>query len=307
MTPLSFETIDFRSHGTTLRGRLYRPAGEAPHPAVIMAHGTSATIAMVADRYAEVFQASGLAVLLYDHRNFGASDGEPRYEINPWVQARGYLDAISYLESVSGIERDSIALWGDSYSAAQALIVAAVDGRAAAVVAQVPSVGRRPAPPDPDGSLFYALGETLREGAVDGGPDDTVGPLPVVSADQLSAPSLLQPIQAFRWFIEYGGRYGTGWENRVTRVVPETPCPFHPGIAAPHLDQPALFMVAPGDEMPGSSPEVARTVFDLMPEPKELCEIDGGHFGLLYHPGNLFDRASGTQADFLRRVLCRGE
>jgi hypothetical protein len=49
----------------------------------------------------------------------------------------------------------------------------------------------------------------------------------VVSADQLNTPSLLTPIQAFRWFIEYGGRYGTGWQNRANRVLPATPCPFH--------------------------------------------------------------------------------
>ena len=38
----------------------------------------------------EVFQQAGMAVLLYDHRNFGLSDGVPRQEINKWVQARGY-------------------------------------------------------------------------------------------------------------------------------------------------------------------------------------------------------------------------
>ena len=31
------------------------------------------------------------------------------------------------------------------------------------------------------------------------------GPMPVVSSDQLSNPSLLKPIQAFRWFVDQGG------------------------------------------------------------------------------------------------------
>lgn len=48
-----------------------------------MAHGYSATRRrMTADNYAEVFQASGLAVLLYDHYGFGDSQGEPRLQIN---------------------------------------------------------------------------------------------------------------------------------------------------------------------------------------------------------------------------------
>ena len=268
-----------------------------------MAHGTSATISMTADRYAEVFQESGFAVLLYDHRNFGGSGGQPRQEINPWVQALGYCDAMTYIESVPGIDRDAIAIWGDSYSAAEVIVVGAVDERPAAVVAQIPAIGARPAPPDQGGALFAALCDTLGDGSVSGGPADTIGPLPVVSADQLHTPSLLTPIQAFRWFIEYGGRHGTGWENRVTRVLPPTPCPFHAGIAGPYLLHPLLMLIAPEDEMPGANPEVSRAVYNSVPGPKQLLEIDGGHFGLLHHPSDLFDRASRAQSEFLLRTL----
>jgi len=51
-----------------------------------MAHGFSATRSMTIDKYAEAFCANGFAVLLYDHRGFGASGGEPRLEVNPWTQ-----------------------------------------------------------------------------------------------------------------------------------------------------------------------------------------------------------------------------
>ena len=298
-----FADVEFASQGAVLRGRLYRPPGSEPVPVVVMAHGTSATITMTADRYAEVFRESGFAVLLYDHRNFGGSGGEPRQEINPWVQVRGYRDAMTYLESVPGIDREAIAIWGDSYSAAEVIVVGAVDERPAAVVAQIPAIGAHLPPPDPDGALFFALRDTVRDGSIDGGPRDTTGPLPVVSADQLGMPSLLTPIQAFRWFIEYGGRHGTGWENRVTRVVPSTPCPFHAGIAAPHLVHPLLMMIAPEDEMVGANPEVSRAAYDSVPGRKELVEIDGGHFGLLHHPSVEFDQASTAQSDFLQRML----
>lgn len=298
-----FTNVEFESQGAVLRGRLYRPPGTEPVPVVVMAHGTSATITMAADRYAEVFRESGFAVLLYDHRNFGASGGEPRQEINPWVQVRGYCDAMTFVEALPGIDREAIAIWGDSYSAAEVIVVGAVDNRPAAIVAQIPAIGARLAPPDPDGALFAALRDTLRDGSVDGGPQDTTGPLPVVSADQLHTPSLLTPIQAFRWFIEYGGRHGSGWENRVTRVLPPTPCPFHAGIAAPHLLDPLLMLIAPEDEMPAADPEVSRAAYHSVRGPKELVEIDGGHFGLLYHPSVLFDQASSAQRDFLLRSL----
>jgi alpha-beta hydrolase superfamily lysophospholipase len=43
-----------------------------------MAHGTSATVQMVAIEYARAFARAGIAALIYDHRNFGRSGGEPR-------------------------------------------------------------------------------------------------------------------------------------------------------------------------------------------------------------------------------------
>ena len=298
-----FVNVEFESQQAVLRGRLYRPEGNGPFPVVVMTHGTSATITMTTDHYAEAFREAGLAVLLYDHRNFGSSGGEPRQQINPWVQARGYRDAMTYLESAPGVDPDAMAIWGDSYSAAEVIAVGAVDERPAAIVAQIPAMGPHLPPPDPDGSLFAALHDTLLQGPIDTEPAETTGPLPVVSADQMATASLLTPIQAFRWFIEYGGRHGTGWENRVTRVLPATPCRFHAGIAAPYLVRPLLMMIAPQDEMPGANPEVSRAAYDAVPGPKELVEMDGGHFGLLHHPSVLFDQASATQCEFLVRTL----
>jgi hypothetical protein len=298
-----FDTVEFESEGAVLRGRLYPAPGGRPAPILVMGHGFSATITMTADRYADVFQQSGLAVLLYDHRNFGASDGEPRQAINPWLQARGYRDALSFAGKLPGVDRGAMGLWGDSQSAAVALVVAGVDERVAAVVAQVPATGREPAPADPDGTLYEALRDTLLHGEITGGPEDSLGPLPVVSSDQIHGPSLLQPIQAYRWFIEYGGRFGTGWENRATRVTPKTAAPFHAGLSARHIRCPVLMQISPVDEMAGADPAVAQGVFAAMQGPKELVEIDGGHFGLLHHPSQWFDDASDAQRDFLVRHL----
>ena len=299
----SYQTVEFASEGAMLRGRLYLRPARRPRACVVMAHGTSATIGMVADRFAEAFHDAGLAVLLYDHRGFGASGGEPRLEINPWIQARGYRDALTYACSLPAIDPGRIALWGDSYSGGEVLIVGAIDPRPAALVVQVPSCGRVPPPPDPDGALFAAMTATLEGGDVRGTPETTTGPLPVVSPDQTGSPSLLAPVSAFRWFIEYGARHGTGWENRVTRVVPPTPAPYHVGLATPHLRTPLLALIAKDDEMVGSNPQIAHAVIGAAPAEKEVVELEGGHFGLLWHPGPLFDRAVSAQRDFLLRTL----
>ena len=300
-----FELVEFHSEGATLRGRLYLQRSRSqPAPIVIMAHGFSATISgMVADRYAEVFYEAGFAVLLYDHRNLGISDGEPRQQINRWVQARGYRDAIDYVSALPAIDASRIAIWGDSMSGGEVIVVGAIDPRVRAIIAQVPACGDEPPPADPDGRLFTLIRETLLSGDVSGSEETAIGPMPVVSYDQRGTPSCLEPLTAFRWFIDYGGRYGTKWENWATVIVPETPAPFHPALCAPYVGVPLLMMVAYEDEMHGANSHIARIAYDLAPQPKEWVELDGGHFGLLYYPGELFNQASKVQRDFLIQNL----
>jgi len=296
--------VEFESEGAVLRGFLYPAAtGNPPFPTVVMTMGTSATIEMTANRYAEVFAEAGVSALLYDHRNMGISGGEPRQEINPWIQARGYRDAITFASTLADHDPCRIGLWGDSYSGGQVYLAAACDARVRVVVAQCPVFGAAVPEVAPSAELFTAIRETFNSGDVSGGPDDRVGPIPVVSFDQLSTPSLLQPIQAFRWFIDSGGRHGSGWLNRATRVVPSNTAPYSPYLCAPHVTIPSLTMVAPADEMVHANPEVSRQAFELLPGTKDWYEIDGGHFGLLYHPSDLFDEASRVQSDYLVRHL----
>jgi dienelactone hydrolase len=78
------QDIEFDAEGATLRGWLYLPEGiSGPVPAIVMAHGFSAVKEMYLDAFAEAFTEGGLGVLVFDNRNFGASDGEPRQEIDP--------------------------------------------------------------------------------------------------------------------------------------------------------------------------------------------------------------------------------
>src|SRR5436305_10783901 len=101
--------VEFSSLGATLRGWLYQP--DVPFaPALVMAHGFSATRSMTTDKYAEAFYAAGFAVLLYDHRGFGASDGDPRIQFNPCGQAPGNMDAVRLVSSLDGSAPSHLAI-----------------------------------------------------------------------------------------------------------------------------------------------------------------------------------------------------
>src|ERR687890_1904654 len=133
--------IAFDAEGVTLRGWFY-PAQDTSgrRPTVVMAHGFSAVKEMYLDAFAEVFAAAGLNALVFDNRNFGASDGEPRQEIDPWAQVRDYRHAITYAQTRPEVDADRIGVWGSSYSGGHVLVLGAIDKRVKCVACQVPLV-----------------------------------------------------------------------------------------------------------------------------------------------------------------------
>lgn len=298
-----FKDIEFKSQSVTLRGRLYMPKGiSEKSPVIVMTHGFTTTInGMTADKYAERFRAAGYAVLLYDHRNLGVSDGEPRQEINFWIQSRGYIDGIDFVSTQPKIETTKIIVWGASMSAREAFLVGTIDERISAIITMTPAFGDDFPTEDKDGSLYAFAKETLLSKDIMGLPHTVTEQMPIVSFDQLGTPSALSEITAYRWFIEYGGRFGTNWKNVVSCSSIEIPDLFHIGQCAQYLKGPILMVVATNDEMEGASNEVTNEVFKMIEKPKELVEIDGGHFGLLHYPSSIFDKSSQAQIDFLNK------
>src|ERR1700749_445991 len=133
--------VEFDAEGTVLRGWVY-PGADATGAAAtgVMAHGFSAVKEMYLDSFAGVFAAAGLNALVYDNRNFGASDGEPRQEIDSIAQLRDYRHAITYATTREDVDADRIGIWGSSYSGAHVLVVGAIDRRVKCVVSQVPLI-----------------------------------------------------------------------------------------------------------------------------------------------------------------------
>jgi fermentation-respiration switch protein FrsA (DUF1100 family) len=122
--------VEFKTQdGETLAAWHYLPEQSSGKvPTIVMAHGFSAVKEMYLDRFAEVFAEAGLGALVFDNRNFGASGGEPRQEIDPWEQVRDYRDAITFAETLPETDVDRIGIWGSSYSGGHVLVVGAIEG-----------------------------------------------------------------------------------------------------------------------------------------------------------------------------------
>jgi len=287
--------------GTVLRGSLYRPAGAsagAPVAGVVMAHGFSATKEMGVEQMADALAAAGFAVLAYDHRNLGASDGEPRQEIDIWAQARDYRVAFERLAAEPGIDADRIALWGSSFSGGEVLVVGAADRRVAAVVAQVPFAGIAEDYDDDELAAWPVLRDALLAGTP-GDPVDPFGPIPVVT-EVAGEPAFLGQPESWRWFAQWGDRPRSRWCNEVTVRNDGGPLSFDPGLAAAHVSPtPLLMIVADEDRVAPAS--IALAAFARAGEPKELVIEPGDHF--VPYDGEGFARARDATIAFLRRHL----
>ncbi len=296
--------VEFNAEGTILRGWLYRPEGvdeATPVPGIVMAHGFSAVKEMYLDAFAEVFAAAGFAALVFDNRNFGASDGEPRQEIDPWTQVRDYRHAVTYLQGLPGIDRERIGAWGTSYSGGHAIMVGALDKRVRCVVSQVPLV-----------SGFKNIQRLVRSdflpglrGALDADRETRFqgkdpGMLPVVAEDPL-APSALPTPDSWQWFTETGRTRAPSWRNEATVRTLDMLMEYEPEASIDRISPtPFLMVVAAGDVL--TPTDLAVAAYERAREPKRLVLLPGGHFDA--YTGADFELSSGAARDwFVEHLL----
>jgi dienelactone hydrolase len=112
-----------------LPGALYVPRGRGPWPAVLVLHGSEGGIQHTG-RVAQTFAEAGFVALAYC---YSGCAGTPELIQN--ISVDGVMEALDYLRQRSDVRPDAVALLGYSRGAELALIVAALDPDARAVVA----------------------------------------------------------------------------------------------------------------------------------------------------------------------------
>ena len=265
-----------------------------------MAHGFAGIREHGLDRFAQVYAEAGFAVLVHDHRGFGASDGQPRCDVDPWGQIADWRYAISYLESHPAVDADRIGLWGSSYAGGHALVLGATDRRLKAVVAQVPTISGyeqslRRVPPEQVAALEASFIDDDRRQFV-GEPPATQ---PVVSADRATPAAYHSPDAVT--FYNQPVPDGVVYENKVTVRSTRAARMYEPGQFISRVSPtPLLMIVGLADTV--TLTDTGLAAYQRALAPKKLVTIPGGHFDAYK---SYFDQTSGAACDWFIEHLAK--
>jgi hypothetical protein len=134
-------TVNFYSEGDKLAGLLRLPdnPGETPMPAIVQGPGwLGLKDAKLYLRYHQALTDAGFAVLIFDYRGFGGSEGRSDLLL-PQIQLEDLINAVTYLSTRDDVDSDNIGVFGSGGTGGgNAILLAASDSRVRCAVSQVP-------------------------------------------------------------------------------------------------------------------------------------------------------------------------
>ena len=284
--------VAFDVDGATCRGTLYLPGGDADNPpVVVMAPGLGAERSFGYPAVAERFADAGYAALLFDHPEFGDSDGDSQ-TVDLARQRAAYEGAIDRADRVDDVG-DDLVLWGASLSAGHVLTLAAERRDVDAVVGLVPLL---------DGcavSLRRGGRYLLRSGAA--GLRDLLGhrigrgrTVPIVGGTEECAAITERGTK--RKYIDLVDRE-SAWRNETPARSLLGLVGYRPVTRLDEIDAPTLLLagtddaIVDADSVADAGERLSRGTVVTMP---------ADHFSVL---GGDFEGAVGHQLSFLRDAL----
>ena len=122
----------FLSEGAKVVGNLYLPDNYKKGqklPAIVVVGPKGSVKEQTAGIYAKKLSQKGFITLVFDHRTYGESEGEPRHYENPYMKIEDVKTAVSYIGSLNVVDKNEIGLLGVCNGGGFGAAAAIYDGR----------------------------------------------------------------------------------------------------------------------------------------------------------------------------------
>jgi pimeloyl-ACP methyl ester carboxylesterase len=272
MLPTRQLPVTFFAEGLRLDGDLHLPGDLRPGvrlPAVVACSGYQGLKTIHPERFARALVPHGYAVLSFDYRGFGRSDGE-RGRLVPQEQVEDVRAAVSFLESRDEVDPARVGLLGWALGGGVVIAEAASDQRVCAVAACNP-IG------DGERSLRFMHDDGTWERLLERIEDDRR------RRTLAGRSALMHPFEAVRLdavtrgYVDGELYRAAGFGSDVTLEAVEAGMRFHPERDV-HRIAPRPLLLIHGAANALHSPEESRALFAAAGEPKRLVLLDDkGH------------------------------
>lgn len=271
--------VRFQSAGLSLAGHLYRPPGLAATvrtPGIVMSGPFASVKEQTLPHYAERLADVGYTVLTFDPRNFGESEGEPRYHFSPDLIIEDFANGVRSLLTRDDIDADRVGVVGICLGGGYALSTAA---RLKSVKAVVSIAGGY----NIGGSFLQYMGiegfagyykqvndlvaKQYRTGEVQYIP---------TTARSLSADVPVAGLpneEAYSYYDRTHKADAPNWSDRITAASLETFFIYNSIVHAP-LVAPAPLLIVHGTRDLMLPPEYAQQAYEAALGPKELIWVE---------------------------------
>ncbi|MBR45974.1 MAG: alpha/beta hydrolase [Rhodospirillaceae bacterium] len=136
---MSREAISFYSEGVKLEGDLFLPDGASAddrRAGIVLCHGYTGVKDLYLPDNAEWLRQAGYAVLTFDYKGWGESEGA-RGRLAPFSRVADSHAALDFLAAQETVDEARLGLYGTSYGGATVIWAAAMDARVHCTVSVV--------------------------------------------------------------------------------------------------------------------------------------------------------------------------
>jgi fermentation-respiration switch protein FrsA (DUF1100 family) len=306
--PSRRERVTYKSQGLDVAGHLYRPAGVPGGeraPAVVMPGPITSVKEETVPHYAERLADAGYAVLAFDPRHLGESEGEPRGLYDPSLVIQDTISGVRYLLTREDVDPDRVGLVGICFGGGLAISAAARDKRVKAVSSVVGGYNIGGTFQMLMGAeafaAYYRTVNDLVQKEYETGETQYV-PTIAHGLDEETPIAFMAGEEAYVYYDRYAKTDAPNWNYRTAAAGLEPYYAYSTLPDAPLVD-PAPLQIVHGTRDLFCIPDYAQAVYDAATGPKELVWIESHNHIEFYDQDPYVSQAAAAVVSFLDENL----